>query len=622
MQVRNYLMVLTFLLLFLIALTCSSASNTSDYADIVLLNGSVYTVDKGTDWSSHPEEAIAWKGERIVSINTSEGMTPFIGPETDVIDLSGKMVLPGFVDTHIHLGAAAMLMAGVNLTGCRSVLEVQNILKDYAVKNPDMEVIRGFGWNYFMFEGSGPDKEMIDEIITDKPVILTSFDGHATWVNSKALEIAGIDDQTPDPAGGKIEHRSDGNPSGVLREMAASDLVSNKVPSLTSDQIQEKLEELLPRIAKSGIISADDAAVSPEMIEAYARLEDEDGLPVRVFGEIVALPEISEEIMKVTEDINKTESEVLKDQTGTGFLTDLPVSSLSEKEDCIPVESIDEYLDQEGLFRIQTGKLFLDGVVEGHTGYLIEPYTDKPSTSGMINWNKTTFDKTIEELDRLGFQVDIHAIGDGAVRMSLDAYEHAANVNEVRDSRHKISHIQLINTTDIPRIATLKIIAALQPNWFYYDENFNNTSLAFLGENRASHMYTLKSIQDSGGMVAFGTDYPVGTDYLTFNPLDGIRTAVTRLPLPPDSIITNPYRPEEQIDLQSAIEDATYMGAYTNFMENESGSLEEGKLADIVILDKDLFRIPPESINTAKVVATYLEGKETFRNQAVLPDEN
>ena len=608
-----FLLVICLLPVTLTGLVFADEPPGSEFADIVLMNGTVYTVEYGTDWQETPQEAIAIHGRSILAVDTNSGIKQYIGPDTQVHDLMGKMVLPGFIDTHIHLGAAAQIMAGVDLLSCTSLSEIQSNLSDYAEKNKDVPVIRGFGWNYFLFNESGPHKEMLDEVISNKPVILTSFDGHATWVNSRALEIAKITDSTPDPTGGKIERDAEGNPTGVLREMAASNLVTSKVPPLTIAQIKEMLEKILPKASEAGITTADDAAVSPEIISAFADLEDEGKLPVRVFGEIVALPELGVEeipLMEAERSIFYPGYPTIEE--GYSYIDDLPGLLDGESSYNITLSTLPDYSDDEGLFRIQTGKLFLDGVIEGHTGYLIEPYTDEPSTYGTINWDVNKFQDMIEALDSLGFQIDIHAIGDGAVRMCLDAYQNAQEKNGIRDSRHKISHIQLIDPTDVHRIHDLGIIAALQPNWFYYDENFDHVSLPYLGKERAHQMYALKTILDSGGMVAFGTDYPVGTDYLTYNPLDGIRTAVSRLPLPPDSPITEPYRPEELIDLKTAIEAYTYWGAYTNFMENSTGTLEQVKLADIVVLDSDIFSLPPEDINKAKVIATYLEGKQVF----------
>nr|WP_319537601.1 amidohydrolase [uncultured Methanospirillum sp.] len=605
------------LLIFFAAISYSTLPVYADqYADTVLLNGSVYTVEPGTNWSENPREAVAIKGDTILSINSSSDIKKYIGPKTVVHDLAGMMVLPGFIDSHIHFGASAELTFGVNLSACHSVGEVQQLLADYYSEHPDIDVIRGFGWNYYIFNETGPDKAVIDTVIPDKPVILTSFDGHASWVNSKSLEVGEITADTPDPEGGKIEHDASGDPTGVLREMAASNLVTNKVPPLTPTEIEEKVMDILPKAAAYGITTADDAALTPGMILAYSHLENLGRLPVRIFGEMVAVPNFGTEqiaLMELEQDIFS--SYPLDNETSQN--NDITLNTRLANTSDHQLKSIQNLKDTKGLFRLETGKLFLDGVVEGHTGYLLSPYTDQPETKGMINWNVSRFDEMIRTLDREGFQVDIHSIGDGAVRLCLDAYENARDENGKRDSRHKISHIQLINSSDIPRLKSLGIVASLQPNWFYYDNNFRNVSLPYLGSDRAEHMYTLKTLMDNDIPVAFGSDWPVGTDYLTFNPLDGIRTAVTRLPLPSDSPYKKPYRPEERIDLQHAIEAYTYTGAYTDFMENSTGTIEPGKLADIIVIDRDLFTIQPEDINKAHVVATYLEGKQVYSDPLV-----
>jgi len=607
----------TIFLILISIISCSMLPVYADqYADTVLLNGTVYTVEPGTNWPEDPGEAVAIQGNNILSVNSTSDIRQYIGPKTVVHDLAGKMVLPGFIDSHIHFGASAELTFGVNLSACHSVSEVQQLLADYYSEHPDIDVIRGFGWNYYIFNKTGPNKAFIDTVIPDIPVILISFDGHASWVNSKTLEVGEITADTPDPEGGKIEHDASGNPIGVLREMAASNLVTSKVTPLSPDEIEEKLMDILPKAAAYGITTADDAALTPEMILAYSDLESQGRLPVRIFGEMVAVPNFGTEqiaLMELEQDIFSSYSSDNKSNQSDEITLNRGMANTSDHQ----LQSIQDLKDTKGLFRLETGKLFLDGVVEGHTGYLLSPYTDQPDTKGMINWNVSRFDEMIRVLDSEGFQVDIHSIGDGAVRLCLDAYQKARDENGERDARHKISHIQLINSSDIPRLKSLGIVASLQPNWFYYDNNFKNVSLPYLGSDRAEHMYTLKTLQDNDIPVAFGSDWPVGTDYLTFNPLDGIRTAVTRLPLPSDSLYKKPYRPEERIDLQHAIEAYTYTGAYTDFMENSTGTIEPGKRADIIVIDKDLFTIPPGDINKAHVVATYLEGKQVYSDPLV-----
>ena len=265
-----------------------------------------------------------------------------------------------------------------------------------------------------------------------------------------------------------------------------------------------------------------------------------------------------------------------------------------------------------GLVQMKTAKLLLDGVVEGHTAFLLEPYADRPNFRSSPIWSPDVFNETIAALDKAGFQIEVHAIGDGAVRMALDAYQRAQEENGKRDSRHKIAHVVVVSLADLPRFGALGVIPVPSPNWFYYDATFEQNNLACLGRERAEHMMPMKSLIENGTNVAIGTDFPACGDLPTFNPLDEIRTGVTRLPLPEDSNITKPYWPEERVDLKTMIECATIRGAYACFMENETGSLEEGKLADLIVIDRDLFRMPAKDISKAEVSTTILEGREVF----------
>jgi predicted amidohydrolase YtcJ len=264
-----------------------------------------------------------------------------------------------------------------------------------------------------------------------------------------------------------------------------------------------------------------------------------------------------------------------------------------------------------GLAQMKAAKLFLDGVVEGHTALLLVPYIDRSGFKSSPIWKPETFNDTIAALDKAGFQIEVHALGDGAVRMVLDAYQRAMEKNGRRDSRLKIAHNVLVSPQDLPRFKALGVIPVMQSNWFYYDSTFKTNNLAYLGPDRAEHMMPMKSLIDSGAIVAIGTDFPV-SDYPTMNPLDEIKTGVTRLPLPPESNITKPYWPEERVDLKTMIECATINGAYASFMENDTGSLEVGKLADLIVIDRNLFKVPAQDINKAQVVTTIQEGREVF----------
>lgn len=573
---HKYLMVAALLLIIPLSLGITALSESLDgYADLVLLNGTVYTVNEKADWDKQPLQAIAIAGKKIAYVGNDSGAQDFIGPKTQIIDLNGKMVLPGFIEAHVHPTATAVALAGVVLFNAKTSDECLKLIKDYESKNPKADVIRGFGWNYAAFGAKGPTKELLDSIIPDKPVVLFAMDGHSIWVNSKALKMAEITDKTPDPSGGVIERDSNGFPTGTLREMSASILVLSKLPLISDDEVMEGLTSILDMAKGYGITTVHDSGVFHQrMMDAYSNLDKKGKLDVRIWAEQVLDPGLGVE----------------------------QVPALTAERDNYSSD----------LVQMKTAKLFIDGVVEGHTALLLEPYIDRPGFKSSPIWKPEVFNDTIVALDKAGFQVEVHAVGDGASRMALDAYQLAQEKNGKRDSRHKIAHVIVVSPQDIPRFKALGVIPVPSPNWFCYDSTYEMNNLAYLGPERAEHMMPMKSFIDSGAVVAIGTDFPGVGDYLTINPLDEIKAGITRLPLSPESNVTKPYWPEERVDLKTMIECATINGAYTCFMENKTGSLEVGKLADLIVLDRDLFKLPAEDLNKAAVLTTMLEGRVVF----------
>jgi predicted amidohydrolase YtcJ len=552
-----------------------SSQSESPEADLLLLNGTIYTVNEKVDWDKQPQQALAISGKRIVYVGNDSEALELIGPETRMVDLAGKMVLPGFIESHAHPSGAALLLAGVSLFNATTSDGYLQLIKEYAIDHPNASVIRGFGWNHPAFGEKGPGKELLDSIIPDKPVALFALDGHSLWVNSKALEMTGITSKTPDPVGGVIERDSSGNPTGTLRETSAASLVITKLPPISEDETTQGMARILDLAKGLGITTIQDAGVFNEgIMSAYSNLDKEGKLDVRIRGEQVCDPAL-----------------------GANQIPDL----ISERENY-----------SSDLVQMKTAKLLLDGVVEGHTALLLEPYADRPGFRSSPIWSPEVFNETIAALDKEGFQIEVHAIGDGAVRMALDAYQRALEENGKRDSRHKIAHLVIVSPADLPRFDALGVIPVPSPNWFYYDATFEQNNLAYLGDERAEHMMPMKSLIDNGATVAIGTDFPACGDSPTFNPLDEIKTGVTRLPLPADSNIIRAYWPEEKVDLKTMIECATINGAYACFMENETGSLEAGKLADLIVIERDLFKLPAEDINKAEVLTAILEGREVF----------
>lgn len=557
----------------------------SNFSDLVLLNGTVYTVNINTNWDRHPLQALAISGKRIVYVGDDRAARAFIGPDTEVIDLCGKMVLPGFIDAHIHPMISVMLMAGVDLTDVSTSIDYIRKVKDYAEKNSDAKVIRGFGWNYPPFNATGPTRELLDGVVSDKPVLLTAIDGHSYWANSKALEMANITRDTPDPAGGRIERDPEtGEPSGTLRESACFMLISSSLPPIGQDEIKQGLAQVLDMASSEGITTLHDSAVILNQVSSYSDLEKEGKLNVRVFGEMYC-------------------------NQALGL-------------DQIPYLMVERSNHSTGLFRLKTAKLFADGIIESHTGFLLEPYADMPGFRGTPVWTPEAFGNMTSALDREGFQIEVHCMGDGAVRMSLDAFENARKENGPRDSRHKIAHIEIVSPDDLPRFKFLGVIPVLQPIWFYYTPFIDSVTLPALGRERTAGIYPMKSLIDSGSIVACGTDWPLAVDYLTLRPLDSIRTGAVGLPLSGENNTIRQFHPEERVDLKTMVEAATYNGAYASFMENETGSLKAGNLADLVVIDKDIFKMPVEDINSARVLMTVLEGREAFRDSSSLPSSD
>jgi len=543
-------------------------------ANLVLLNGTIYTVNKKVDWDKQPQESIAINGTRIAYVGNNSGALDYVGPESRVIDLQGKMVLPGFIDSHMHPSIAGSLMSGVILVNAKTSDEYLNLVKTYVMEHPNARVIRGFGWAHGAFGPNGPTKELLDSIVPDKPVALFNMDAHSIWVNSKVLEVADITKDTPDPAGGIIERDSEGNPSGTLKEISAVNLES-KLPPLSNEETMQGLAKVLDMASECGITTASDCFITTEeLLKAYSDLDRQGKLNVRI------------------------------------RLEQFCDHKLDVKQILALVAKRSNY--SSDLMCMKTAKLFIDGVNEAHTALLLEPYADRPGFKGTPIWNLKIFNETIAALDKAGFQIEVHAVGDGAVRMALNAYENAMKKNGKRDSRHKVAHMILLSAQDLPRFKAMGVIPVLSPNWFYCDSNYQTNTLPSLGLERAEHMYPMKSIVDSGATVSMGTDFPACGDYSTMNPLEGIRTGIVRLPITQNTNVTKPLWPEEKVDLKTLIECATINGAYTAFLENETGSLEVGKMADLIVLDKDLFKLPPEDINKARVLNTILEGREVY----------
>lgn len=535
-------------------------------ADTVFRGGGVYTVDAARSWA----EAVAIREGRIVYVGTDAGLTPWIGPQTRRIDLSGKMLLPGFHDSHVHLVGGGIELSECDLNGLAMLDQVLDAVKQFAERHPEKKWIRGGGWPLTLC-GGNPRKELLDKIVPDRPVLLDAFDGHSSWVNSRALEIAGITKETPDPPRGRIERDpKTGEPTGTLRESAAR-LVINKMPPYTHDEFVAGLRRGLEVANRFGMTSVQEARVTDQHLRAFEQLDKSGELTVRTVAAM-------------------------------GFD---PVKGMSQ---------VPQFVEWRKRFqgkRLRTTavKIFQDGVIESRTAALLQPYLGSEER-GWLNVEPEVLKPLAAELDRLGFQIHIHAIGDRGIQSSLDALEFARDRNGRRDSRHHIAHIQLFDPPDIARFRRLGVIANFQPLWAQADQYIVDMTLPVLGPERSRWLYPIRSVAQSGAVIACGSDWSVSS----MNPLDAIQVAVTRRgPKEPPGPA---WLPEETVDLPLMLAGYTINGAYVNFEESETGSIEVGKAADLIVLDRNLFEIPPHEIHLAKVLLTMLEGKEVFRDAA------
>lgn len=566
---------LRFPVFLLLAVSLAACESNKDEpvagADSVYRNGRIYTVDADRSWA----EAIAIKDGRIAYVGSNDGVAAHIGSNTAVVDLKGRMVLPGIQDAHIHPISAGVEASACDLNSVTGVAAYRTKIAEYALANPDMEWILGGGWSMADFgPGGAPNKNILDELVPDRPVFLSSRDGHTGWANSVALQIAGITKDTPDPVDGRIDRDpATGEPIGSLQE-GAQKLLSKFVPETSMQDRINGLRYSVHLLNSYGITGIQDAAVTEDSLQTYKTLEDRGELSLRVVGSIWW-----------DRDRN-----------------------MEQIADIVALR--DKYT--AGLIDARTVKIMQDGVMENYTAVLLQPYLIPGNVKGIPMVEPEFLKQVVAALDAEGFQVHFHAIGDGAIRQCLDAVEEAVLENGRLGHRHHIAHIQLFNPADIPRFKELDVIANFQPLWAYADEYITDLTIPFIGEERARWLYPIKSVQDSGAMIVFGSDWSVSTA----NPWHEIETAITRKDAINDDMES--FIPEERIDLESAITAFTINAAFVNRKEDTTGSIEVGKYADLVVIDQNLFEIEPEAISDTRALLTLFEGRPVFGDAAAL----
>jgi hypothetical protein len=421
-----------------------------------------------------------------------------------------------------------------------------------------------------LFPNANPQRTTLDEIAPGRPVFLSAADGHSAWVSSRALELAGVTAATPDPPNGRIERRPDGEPSGTLRESAMG-LVSRLLPAHDDEDRRDGLRRAIEMANRFGITSWLEASAAERSLAAYRALDDAGELTVRTSVAI-----------EVDLEAGGGQIERLRD--------------LSQRY-------------RGGRVRVQTAKIFADGVIEAQTAALLEPYVGSDDR-GDANLDPASFAELVTALDAAAFQVHVHAIGDRAIRDALDAFAAARAANRARDARHTLTHIQLFDPADIPRFAELDVIAAFQPLWAYADTYITELTEPVLGPERSRWLYPIRSVAGAGATVACGSDWSVSS----MNPLLGIEVGVTRRS--PEAGGDGAWIPEERVDLHAMLSCYTTGAAWALFQENETGSLIAGKAADLIVLDRNLFELPPEQIGDVRVLLTLLAGREVYRDSS------
>ncbi|MFJ1807115.1 MULTISPECIES: amidohydrolase [unclassified Streptomyces] len=538
-------------------------------ADLVFTGGPVHTVDPARSSAT----GVAVRGGRIVAVGHDE-VLDLVGARTEVVDLAGRLLVPGFQDAHVHPQGAGLELALCHLGDTVDPQEYLRRVKAYADEHPDAEWITGGGWSMEAFPGGTPTAALLDAIVPDRPVFLPNRDHHGAWVNTRALQLAGIDARTPDPADGRIERDADGNPTGMLQEGAVH-VVGALVPDPTRAEQTAALLRAQAVLHSYGVTAWQDA-----IIGTYANMTD----PSPAYHAAIA----------------------------DGLLTARVVGALwwdrARGAEQIPELVARREELSRGRFRAGTVKIMQDGITENHTAAMLDPYLTGcgcvSDNSGISFVEPDELNRHVTALDALGFQVHFHALGDRAVREALNAVEAARAANGRRDTRHHLAHLQVVHPEDVPRFRSLGATANLQALWAAHEPQMDELTLPFLGARRGTRQYPFGDLLRSGATLAAGSDWPVSSP----DPMAAIHVAVNRIaPDAPEG--AQVFLPEQRLDLGTAIAAYTAGSAHVNHLDDTTGSITTGRFADLVVLDRDPFAGPPAEIAATRVLQTFVEGR-------------
>jgi predicted amidohydrolase YtcJ len=541
-----------------------------DKASLVIKNGRIYTVNKMNPWA----QAVAVKGDKIVYVGSNEGLEDYIGSDTKVIDAKNRLVLPGFIDCHSHIIDGFIALFWIDLSSAKSMEEIKKLVKEYAEKHPDEPLIAGYGWTFeaVLSDQGLPRKLDLDSVVQGRPVWLGDYNGHTGLANSKFCELvaSSFPEKELDSLGMERDPET-GEPTGRFTECLDLYNLSPLADIIGIRQHQlEGLKYAIEKATKLGITSIHDIMVDLKDLEIHQQLRDEGALNARIYAALYHSKRTTEQ------DLLKFEEARLR--------------------------FFDNWI------KVGAVKLFIDGVPETHTAAMLEPYYDDPSSTGATFYSQNELNKVTARLDKMNFQIITHAIGDRGIRMVLDAYEKAMKENRSKNRRHRIEHVEIVAREDIVRFKQLGLIACMMPRHasvgsdMTYNVQPPGTYGAVVGPERMKLAFPWNSLDKAGAVLAFASDWMVAE----MNPLLGIHTALNR----GDGI----YDPGEAISLEKAIEGYTINAAYASFEEDIKGSIEVGKLADIIVLSENLFQIPANKVKDAEVLLTIVGAKEVYRS--------
>ncbi len=542
-------------------------------ADLILINGKIWT---GEDEPAFTE-AVAIAGNKILQIGKTDVIKKLADKNTKVVDLHGKLVTAGINDAHIHFLSGSLGLSAIDQFESKTKEEAVMAVEAFAKNHPEKKWLTGRGWQYKLFPGDMPTKDLLDKVVSDRPVYIRAYDGHTAWVNSKALELAGIDRDTKFNGFGKIYKDANGDPNGGLTE-DAMDLVSKFVPEPSREEKLAALRDGMKFAARHGITTIQNASGTVDEFSLYEELLKNGELTVRASTAFT--------VSDTTTDEDITSYTVVKNRIGMG-----PVL----RANCV--------------------KFFMDGVIESHTAAMLEPYSDVPSNSDMTNSNfalpLARYRELVTKFDKAGFQIYTHSIGDKSVRETLNAYENAQQINGTTNMRHRIEHIETSSPDDLPRFAKLGVLASMEP--IHADPESVEVWSKAVGEKRLQYAFVWASLLKNKARLVFSSDWPACSTPI---PIRGLHNAVNRRTIngtPPGGWV-----PEQRVSIKDALIAYTQGGAYSSFDENTKGKILPGYLADIIVFSEDLFKIVPMEIYKTNIFMTIFDGKVIYEDKELL----